>query len=355
VTNRPAVDSDKLQRRAWVSIGSLLVMLFALQPVTFAIVNVILPSHPEVMSYQSWSDYLRSPTPDVVFIGTSRVVADVDRREITKTLSAELGRFTTVGFIGAGAAQTYFQEVIAYRVMHRPKHPRLVVLELSEFQYNANFTFDNLPDMWMTSLPVDAGAERLSLQVVPDAGRYLRGRTLPIFADYKLLAYSAAKEVTPLVNTVQRIGHFIHHGELADPYIDFSSGSSVSAASHHAMTLEEEQATLAAYAAEVLRDYKFEPSRLTNIANAVSFVQAAGAQVAFAILPQYHLDRITPTGYEEFLAHMLAFAESRHASLLDYHTLFQDDRALWIDPSHLNDAGRHALGPKLGAGVAPLL
>jgi hypothetical protein len=330
------------------------VILIVVQPLASSLVDIVLPSHPEVLSYQSWSQYLRSPVPDVVFIGTSRTGADIDRQSIADAISKSLRRPATVGFIAAGGGQTYFEEAVAYRVMHRPKHPRLVVLEMAEFQYNANFTSDNTPDLWMISRPGDLDFERYALSVVPDSGRYVRGLIFPIFAYYKLLTFSISQSLIPLTITVQRVGHFLHHGQLADPYIDFSTAGARAAGSH-VMTPDEERSVLDMYSSTVLRDYRFEVDRLARLSEAMAVVRAAGGEVALAILPEYKIDRLAPAGYEAFLSRTSAFATSRHAPLLDYHTLFQQDRAMWSDPSHLNSNGRVAFGAELGAALAPLL
>jgi hypothetical protein len=353
-TGEASSPNQKRRRRAWVSIWSLLVVLLALQPIAFALVDVILPSHPVVLSYESWAQYLRSPVPDVVFIGTSRVGSDIDRQAIADTMSRSLGRTATVGFIAAGAGMPYFEDAVAYRVMHRPNHPRLVVFEMAEFQYNANFAPDNIPDLWMISRAGDLDFERFTLSVVPDPGRYVRGLIFPLFAYYKLLAFGVSQSLIPLTISIQRVGHFLHHGQLADPYIDFSTAGAVASGSH-VMTADEETSVLFEYSSTVLRDYRFEPDRLARLSEAISVVRAAGGEVALAILPENKIDRLVPAGYEDFLSSARAFATSRQAPLLDYHTLYQQERAMWSDPSHLNSYGRLALSGELGAGVAPLL
>jgi hypothetical protein len=343
----------RVHRRAWVSVASLLVMLAVLQPLTLAAADIILPSHPELLSYQSWSQYLRAPAPDVVFVGSSRVVSDIDRQSIAQAMSARLGHPVTVGFIGATAGQTYFLDAVAYRIMHRSPHPRLVVLEMSEFQYNRNYRYDNTADLWVLGRPPDLDFNRFALRVAPDRERYLRGVAFPLYAYYKFLAFGVSKDLVPAINAVQRVGHFLHHGELTDPYIDFSGA--VDSGPGRVMSPEVEAASLDIYAHQFLRDYTFDAGRLEYLAEAISVVRGAGGNVALAVLPQFAIDRLTPAGYAEFLSRAHDFGDQHQAPLLDYHLLFQDQRPYWIDPSHLNLEGRRALGPVLGAGIAPFL
>jgi hypothetical protein len=320
-------DARRLRARAIAALAVIAAAVVALQPISDALAPPALAKLLGATSASAqWARYLSRPVPDVLIIGDSRAREDVDEAAVSAALSTAEGRPTTVAKFGVNAEQPAFLDALAFRVLNRPTRPRLLVLQLSEYQFNAGYTYDSTEDLWQISRPFDTAFISYALEAATDPGRLLRGWLLPVFANY------------PVIARAIRCG--------SDPLRD-------AATCNQLPSTDAERATyFRSRFHDVMADYHFSTIQAGHAEAAARLARARGVGFGFVVLPVLDVPDWEPDGYARFEAGVKALADRVPAKVVDLHGQLQDRPDLWSDPNHLSLAGAHALAPLLGIGLA---
>lgn len=322
-----AAAAGPVRSRATAALYTLAVAFIALQPISDAVFPGALR---ELLANDSaaaqWSHYAALPAPDVLIVGDSRARIDVDSSVVSALLSSAVGRALTVSNLGVNAEQPAFLDALIYRVLHRTSRPSMLILNLSEYQFNVHYTYDSTEDLWQISDSFDLGFMSRAFQDATDPGRLVRGWMLPVFADY------------PVIVRAIRCGS----APFADPTI--------------CNPIPKTDAERAAYYTqrfhEVMADYQFSVAQTSHVLGAAALATEYGVHFGLAILPVLGIPKTEPVGYSRFESGAQDLAKRMSVPLLDLHDLFQDQPSYWSDPNHLNAKGAQKLAPYLATAVA---
>jgi hypothetical protein len=319
--------------------GTLLVLLaivIVLQPVAIALGRQALAAvGAGADTYGLWSNYQALPAaPDVLFIGDSRVRADIDTARVAELLSKPEN---AVFKLGISNGQPSFLSALIERVLERTTRPRTIIYGLSEFQFNDRWIWDATADYWAVSEPVSPGHVQRSLVRATDPGRLVRGWVVPALANDRVLW----------------LGANCWWERLRTP----DACTEPSRLATHVMTDADQAAILANYRRD-LSDYRHSSIQEKYLVELISAAQAKGVSVALMIPPVWGIDELFPGLYDRYLARMSMIAERHGVVLLDLHTAIRNEPTSWADPSHLNVVGARALAPMLlplvtGGGILP--
>jgi hypothetical protein len=308
--------------------GTLLVLLViavVLQPAAIALGRLTLADlGGGADTYGLWTSYLARPSaPDVLFVGDSRVRADIDSTRIAELMSKP---GDAVAKLGISSGQPAFLGTLVDRVLERPTKPRILVYGLSEFQFNERLTWDATADYWAVSEPISAGHVQRALARSTDPGRLVRGWAIPLLANDHVLWLGATC--------------WWERRRAPDACTEPSRFAT------HVMTGTDETTILAMYRDD-LRDYRHSSTQERYLTELINTAKAQGVTVALMIPPVWGIDELYPDLYKEYLAHMVTIAQGQDVRLLDLHTAMRNQPTLWADPSHLNVTGARAFAPML--------
>jgi hypothetical protein len=325
-----AASAGPVRSRATAALATLAVAFIALQPISDA---VFPGSLRELLGNDSaaaqWNRYASVPAPDVLIVGDSRARVDVQGSVVSALLSSVAGRSLTVGNLGVNAEQPAFLDALIYRILHRTSRPSMLILNLSEYQFNVHYTYDSTEDLWQISDPFDLGFMSRALQDATHPGRLVRGWMLPVFADY------------PVIVRAIRCGS----APFADP----------ETCNQLPKTAAEQAAYYTQRFHEVMADYQFSEAQTSHVLGAASMAKEYGVHFGLAILPVLGIPKTEAVGYSRFESGAQDLAKRMSVPLLDFHDLFQDQPGYWSDPNHLNAKGAGELAPYLATALADAL
>jgi len=303
----------------------LLAIAIVLQPIAIALGRQTLAAlGAGADTYGLWNSYVsRGEAPEILFVGDSRVRADIDTDRIAELLSTPRD---AVFKLGISNGQPAFLGALVDRVLERPTKPRILVYGLSEFQFNDRLTLDATADYWAISEPISAGHIKRAIARSTDPGRLLRGWAIPALANDRVLWLG--------------VNCWWEQRRVPDACTEPSRFAS------HVMTGADEATILAMYRQD-LTDYQHSPTQEHYLSELITAADAQGVTVALMIPPVWRIDDLYPGLYEGYLARMETVAQRHGLRLLDLHTAMRSDRTLWADPSHLNVVGARALAPML--------
>lgn len=316
--------------------GTLLVLLaiaVVLQPTAIALGRQTLAAlGAGADTYGLWDGYVsRARAPDVLFVGDSRVRADIDTAGIAELLSKP---GDAVSKLGISNGQPAFLGALVERVLDRPTKPRLVVYGLSEFQFNDRLTLDATADYWAISEPISVKHIERAITRSTDRGRLLRGWAIPALANDRVLWLG--------------VNCWWERRRAPDACTDPARFAT------HLMTATDEATILEMYRQD-LRDYQHSTTQEHYLTELITAAQTQGVTVALMIPPVWGIDELYPGLYDAYLARMETIAKRHGVGLLDLHTAIRNDRTSWADPSHLNVVGARALAPMLSRFVVDRL
>lgn len=329
---------DAAQTEARGTLLALLAIAIVLQPAAIGLGRQTLANlGGGADTFGQWDAYLSRPiAPDVLFVGDSRVRADIDAAGIAALLSRP-EQAVRVFKLGISSGQPAFLSALTYRVLERPTRPRILIYGLSEFQFNDGSTWDATADYWAISEPPTVSHVARSIARSTDPGRLLRGWVVPVLANDRLLWRGADCWWARL-----RVS---------------TACSEQDAFATQVMTGADEATVLTAYRQD-LRDYRYSSSQEQYLIELITAARAQNVTVALLIPPVWRIDELYPARYLDYLTRMQTLARDHNVGLLDLHTAMRDQPNLWADPSHLNVVGAQALAPMLlplltGDGGAP--
>jgi hypothetical protein len=322
--------SEGTQTEARGTLVVLLAIAIILQPTAIALGRQTLAAlGAGADTYGLWNSYVSlSKAPDVLFVGDSRVRADIDTDRLAELLSRP---DAAVAKLGISNGQPAFLGALVDRVLERPTKPRVLVYGLSEFQFNDHLTLDATADYWAISEPISAGYIERAIARSTDPGRLLRGWAIPALANDRVLWLG--------------VNCWWERRRTPDACTEPARFAS------HAMTDIDEATILAMYRQD-LRDYQHSTTQEQYLNELITAAQRQGVTVALMIPPVWGIDELYPGLYDAYLARMEMIATLHGIRLLDLHTAMRNDRTSWADPSHLNVVGARALAPMLSPFVA---
>lgn len=286
-------------------------------------------------AYQQWRSYANQTVPDVLFVGDSRVRADVDTEEIARDLSQRMGRPIRVGSIGIDAAKPRFLAGLAQRVMAMPEHPSLVILAISEYQLNA--TWDNTTEsggtqtryFWQISAPLDAAFASFALRMDEDPGRLLAGWVVPLLQHYSVVAQGLRCDALAIRDRTA----------CADEYRDRDRVMNDATRERWHRVIRE----------SYLSDFAPSARQLAGITSVAQLIRGRASRLGFVILPVFRVETLDRQSFNGFTSAISTHAVALRAPLADLHAEFDDRPSLFSDPNHLNRAGARELAPRLAA------
>jgi hypothetical protein len=326
-----------LMVRSQICLFVLLGVLLLAQPVSIFIGNSMLQRFEAGNDTRSqWSRYVgQTPAPDVLFVGDSRIRADVDVGAISRSLSQKTGHRVGVAKLGISGAAPAFLDALLYRVAHTQQRPRDVVLAISEYQLNANYNPDPTSDFWQVSSP-DVGYLVRAVQLDPNRGRLIRGWFVPVFANAQVIVQGVQCFIQERsgVKVCSQASRF-PEDQVMNPVI--------------------EDYILGLYRDLHLHDYRLSQAKLAYLSQAIGYLRAAKIRVHLVIMPIYKIDGLNTTGYTKFENAIRRLAAEEGIGLTDLHHQMQADLSRWGDPSHLNHSGASEFGRELAAIPSPYL
>ncbi len=322
-------DDQRLRASARTSLLVLLVIFLLLQPLCIAIGGVVAQRLEAGRDTQTqWRQFVRDVKPvDVLFIGDSRVRADVDVTTISQLLSSQAGKPVRAAKLGISGASPAFVDMLLYQVTHLRTKPRNIVVAVSEYEFNANYNPDPSYDVWQIS-SFDPGFVSLAVRRDPNPGRLIRGWLVPAFSNAQLIAQGAQC-------VVQRI----QGAQLCSQASRFPEDQ--------LMTPAAEDYILGLYRDLHLAHYAFSEEKLGYLREALHYARTVGIPVHLVVLPVYKIDGLNPSGYQRFQTEVRHLAVDQGINITDLHQDMQQDLTLWGDPSHLNHAGARELASSL--------
>lgn len=283
-------------------------------------------------AYNQWTTYNAHPTPDVLFIGDSRVRLDIDTNELSRSLSA------SVASIGIDAAKPEFLEALTERIAAAPATPRTVVIALSEYQLNASW--DAKADsgglqtnyFWQISGPPDARYIATALRLDPERGRLLAGWTVPLLANYSVIVEGFRCDIAALRR----------RNDCADEYTDRDR------VMDEAVRRRWEPIVRDGY----LGSYEVSVAQAASAIRAARALLDRGIAVRFVILPVYRAEALAPAAYARFRERAASIASAVGARFIDLHSTYDDRPEIFFDSNHLTRRGARELAGVLASSLA---
>jgi hypothetical protein len=298
-------------------------------------------------SYSQWSRYL-ARTPDVLFVGDSRMREDIDVQAVAQLLSDRLGRNVTVGHLGYDSAQPRAIAAILYRVAHRSPRPKLIVYGMSEYQYGTAVGWDPTFDFWNMEWPPDPGYYKLTLEIDNNRNALAIGYVVPAVANANLIgtgikctmhdATSLAARVTNLpIEGSEPLGYCDAPVLMRDSHMDPSVLESIHTQYRQIWSAK----------------FKFSNEEAGFVQSGFKMAASAGIPLIFIVPPVYDLETLNPTAYAEFESRTSMIARSLNAPRIDLHDQVRDNYRGWADPAHLNGEGALELAPIIARSIVP--
>jgi hypothetical protein len=297
-------------------------------------------------THSTWHAYLAGPAPEVLFLGASDARADVDTQEIARLLSVDAGRPVTVGRLGIVGEGPDFFEVLAYRVMSQPHHPRLLVVSLGMIEFNSSYVFDPTADLWQISDPIDYGFMSVAYRADPYRERLLRDWLLPYFVSYRPVGTAVQCQIKAVTNKVMQLTSG-RSAPLDPTTCDESRGIGFDKVMTDPVREKMEQLYRNVY----MRNFQFDDRQARHLANLVAMAKHQGAMVMLLTLPTYQLDRLYPDEHAALEAKLENLAAGAGVGFANLMVEFNTSPELWSDPIHLNSAGARALAPRLSTTI----
>lgn len=313
------------------SLVVLLAIMLAVQPVAMAIGTHYLqvrgsPGNP----WHQWQAYRRDPAPTVLFIGDSRIRRGIDVTELETLVG------TTAAAIGVDAAKPHFLAAMARRIAVAPIKPRVVVIGLSEYQYNATWDADPVSlggqstYFWQLG-ELDAQYLAMSLEFAPDRGHLAAGWLVPLFAHYRVIIQGVRCDLLS----------YMRRSDCDGARTDVDRPMDAGTRDKWYAILRE----------QYLREYFLSAGQVRSLRDAVDTLRRSGVDVRLLILPTYRVAEQAPADYRRFREGIGDVARELQVPLIDLHAAFDDRADLFADPNHLTRAGARALADRLAAAL----
>ena len=274
-------------------------------------------------AYTQWTAYDAGPAPDVVFIGDSRVRSHVD----PVALGAVLG--TRVAKIGVSGATPRYLDALAYRILDRDSRPRVLVVSLSEYQFNESLATDLTSDYWQISGPPDPRFVLRALGDANDPGRLAAGWLVPALANNRVIAYG--------LRCVYRTRGAPDACKDEEQFPE------------RIMTAETRRAVDDLYMTLHLARYRYSEADDVAVRRIIAEARSRGVDVRLLVPPMLDFDTLAPDAYALFTERVQRIARDTGTPLFDLHTEMRDQLELWRDPSHLTTAGARTFAALLAA------
>ena len=283
-----------------------------------------------------WAAYRSSAAPDVLFVGDSRVRADIDTAELARSLSGG-GRPATVGALGIDAAKPLFLRELVRRIAARETRPQLLVLSISEYQLNASWDLSPASGgsqtkyVWQITDPIDPAFMLAAARDEPDRGRLLAGWAFPLLASYGVVVEGLRCQALALRG----------REECGDTLRDRATP----------MTPEKRDEWREIIGRDYLGAYDDATRQIDAASEALAIARDAGIDVAVMLPPVYRFADIAAPAYARFLASLTTLSRNANAKLVDLHAAFDERPELFFDPNHLTTDGSRAVAPLIAASL----
>ena len=331
--------TTSVSQRAKIALLLFVAMVLALQalsvPVAYYAMDRLVewvPDFSGIGTHAQWSAYLARPrAPDVLFVGDSQAFTDVDTEAISGLVSSRLGRQVAVGKLGVSGEGPDFLNALVYRVMNRPSHPRLVLLELSQATLNEFRGFDPSADLWQISEPFDPGFMARAYRVDPHRGRLARAWVLPFFMTYVPVATLAQCDLMDGMRTgFTWLGHGV-------PGVLRGKNPCVSSEGHVQRLNRYSEA----------KGYKVCEPLTRYVEETVADIRAAGADVVFLEYPYPEQQRVDPSASGAFQDRVQVLKSELGVDVFDFTSEAVSGTDAWLDSAHLTRAGARQFAARL--------
>lgn len=298
-------------------------------------------------SYTQWSAYL-THTPDVLFVGDSRMREDIDAPAVAQLLSDHLGRRVTVGRLGYDSAQPRALTAILYRVARHSPKPKLIVYGMSEYQYGTAVGWDPTFDFWNMEWPPDLGYYKLTFDIDFNRKALAIGYILPAVANANLIGTG----VKCTRHDIARLAVGVIHAPIeGSPLLGYCDAPVLMRDSH--MDREIQESIHDQYRQIWANKFKFSTEEAGFVQRGFKIAASAKIPVIFLVPPIYDLETLNPSAYAEFDSRTSMIARSLNAPRIDLHAQVRDNSSAWADPAHLNGEGARELAPIVARSIAP--
>lgn len=282
-------------------------------------------------------DYERAARPDILFMGTSRVLnafdpaqteAEIGRRDHVDVRALNLG-------VAGGSIDTNY--LILKNIISRDKQPSVIVYGLSEFELAA-LTSDDLAQRIDTPLLERLDDLRLYGGNTPeDKASFLLKRLLPLYRDHDLI-----RSALNIIYNPRDPAHSYYaerHDLPANGFVDHPMGSYASPAALASARQEYRY---------ILGRFQVDPAALDRLHAFISLAQARGITVVLVNMPVEPEMRAfwrSEENIARYRALVRDVAEAHHLGLVD---LYEDEHHYlpadgFFDYHHLNLTGARIL------------
>jgi hypothetical protein len=282
-------------------------------------------------SATQWQAYLaRGKAPDVLFVGDSQTRSHVDADQISALLSSRMGRQVDVAKIGVGGEGPAFFEAVVYRVMHRPTHPRLIVLPFNPVTLTVRHEegWDSSADLFNISEPLDLEYMKLALRVDSKPGTLVRDWMVPYFRTAPVMSMALKCR---LITWLQTHSHYVP-GE-------FRVGTPCEEYSQTDQAFGKAAPWVLAQFREWVQDYEISDREVQFTREAVQLTRAGGAAVVLLTYPVQDVNQIPSQASSRFQALARSLPDSLGVQLFDLLNVLSHQSELWADPVHMKRVG----------------
>jgi hypothetical protein len=327
----------------WIVLGMFVVAQPLSVPLAYQSLRVLYAGED---THSQWQDYLSRDAPDVLFLGASDTKSDVDTRAVAAELSSVAAGPVSVGKLGVDAEKPDFFAALMYRVMHRPTHPRLVIISLAENEFSIDYPFDPTSDLWQISEPFDLGFMQAAYRLDPDRDQLARRWLVPYFATFRPIVSVAQ---CPLLATARRSGAIARTFHAVRDLNDCEVGRSN--VTDRVMDPERNRKVMAGFVAAV-SNFHFDERQGENLKQAIEIARQGAAQVVLMRNPNFRLGGFFTDKQQLLLDRLRGLAMAEGVPFIDLVDVLQDDSFLWNDFQHLNRTGARAYAPILAKAIS---
>ena len=294
---------------------------------------------PGVSAYEQLQRYQRVH-PEVLFIGNSRIRADIDTGALAAAISARRG----VGKIGIDGSQPTLDRAVVDRVLAVSPRPRTVVIGVSEFDFNLNGIFaDPSENYWELDHPADPGFMWRSLALAPDPVRLAKGWVVPLYANYPILLEATRCSAHDSSSRFARVASSFAFGTDRPPCGVHPDNLA------HVMNAVDHDQVLGRFRTQLLNRYRVSQRQTDSLDRSIRALRAAGIEVRLLVTPSFDIQRLLPDAESEFRRAIEGVASATGVPVTDDQDIFADRPELFSDPSHLDSAGRTLYTTRLAA------
>jgi hypothetical protein len=312
-------------------------------------------------TYREWSEYLKADPPDILFLGDSRADIDYVSPALANDLAVAKSRPVRFGRLGIPAANWTLLEGLAGRIVERSRRPKLVVISLSEFQFNKNYVYDPTDDLVQISQPFGVSSFIDGLRLDPFHDRYLEDVLLPAVANYRLISLGLQQDASDRWSQLSRPG-ISKTATTGAPSLPATSppptpsglaspqppAPSPSAPPSPQQQVPQYAQVMAIYRDIYMLNYAYSLDQEMHLNRAIDLIRGAGSNVVLVIPPVIDIDGIDPAGYAHFIARMHVVGATDSITLIDRHdSTLRLHSDFWMDPSHLNERGAAAFAAEI--------